>query len=287
MFATGVVVGLLAGMPATADAQGLASSIANPPTNAITPGKVVWADLVTADVDVARRFYTEVFGWKAQGAAGADYVELWDGEEAIASIAAYEEPAAEGEARWLVSLSVADVDAAASRIERANGQVLEAPQELPDRGRLAVVADHQGAVLMLLRASGGDPEDAGVRPGSWGWAELWTRDVGRAIEFYGSVFGYDSKTLRGEDGQDRTVLASGGKVRAAVVPIPWEKVEPNWLPYVPVENARETLAKVEAAGGRVLLTTDDVDIEPGEPFAAIVADPTGGVFGIQQWGATP
>ena len=51
-----------AGMASAAHAQ-LASPLATPPTNAVTPGEVVFADLVTTDVDRAARFYTAVFGW--------------------------------------------------------------------------------------------------------------------------------------------------------------------------------------------------------------------------------
>src|SRR5512139_2598262 len=37
--------------------------IVDPPTHQFTPGRWVWADLVTSDVAAAAGFYGKVFGW--------------------------------------------------------------------------------------------------------------------------------------------------------------------------------------------------------------------------------
>ena len=149
--------------------------------------------------------------------------------------------------------------------------------------RFAVVADAQGAAFALLRASGGDPPDTEPETGSWAWAELWTRDVKTAAGFYEESLDYramhnpDAAVVR------PVVLTAHGRPRATIVEIPWDDVEPNWVPYVSVDDAREALRRATAAGGSVLLTSDDVENEDG-PFAALIADPTGGVFAIQQAG---
>ena len=51
--------------------------IAPDATNAYRPGRVVWHDLVTPDLDVATRFYGALLGWQfddPQKLARADYV---------------------------------------------------------------------------------------------------------------------------------------------------------------------------------------------------------------------
>jgi predicted enzyme related to lactoylglutathione lyase len=61
--------------------------------------------------------------------------------------------------------------------------------------------------------------------------------------------------------------------------MPWSDVEPNWLPYVVVADTVATLRRIDQAGGRILATQP----EPAEAARiAIVMDPTGGVFAIQQ-----
>ena len=34
------------------------------PTAASLPGKIIWHDLLTEDIDASRRFYGELFGWE-------------------------------------------------------------------------------------------------------------------------------------------------------------------------------------------------------------------------------
>ena len=102
----------------------------------------------------------------------------------------------------------------------------------------------------------------------------------RAKAFGMSVIGYD--VSQADSGT--TVLSSSGTPRATIVEIPWEDVTPNWLPYVLVESVEETLQLITANGGSVLVTSEQVPDDSGTP-AAMVADPTGGVFAIQEKGA--
>lgn len=263
----------------------LASRISSGAHNPVVPGEIVWADLVTTDVEAAVTFYSTVFGWEIRDSGDPNYIELAHGDELVCAIAAFEDDdVPPGGASWLVSVSVADVDETASKVIEFGGSVLEEPYDLPDRGRLAVVTDSQGAVLMLLRAAGGDPARSKVTSGAWAWAELWTRDIDKAVAFYEKAIGY--RAVRDESGEGRppVVLTTQEEPRATVVEIPWEYVEPNWLPYVLVTDGRETLKEILDAGGSVLFTSDDVAEDTGT-FAAIVSDPTGAVFAIQERGA--
>ncbi len=250
------------------------------PSNEIHHGKLVWVDLVTTDPQKAAKFYAAVFDWQPHYFADKNFVELSHNGRVVSSIARYDDDeATDGDARWLVSISVTDVDAATQNAVASGGAVLEAATDLPDRGRYSVISDSQGAVLMLLRATGGDPTDDTQYLDEWAWAELWTDDTEAAIDFYHGLAGYDAMSFPDASGGERIVLGTDGKARATIVPLPWDDVEPNWIPYIPVANAPVTLQRIADAGGAVLETDAGSD---GSVAVAIVMDPTGGVFAIQQ-----
>jgi predicted enzyme related to lactoylglutathione lyase len=71
-----------------------------------------------------------------------------------------------------------------------------------------------------------------------------------------------------------------GYARAGIVRLPPEGREPGWLAYVQVDDVPATLARVRAAGGRVLREPDPKIL--GGQFA-VFADPLGGVLGVLHW----
>ena len=258
----------------------VASPVSPTPSGEIHNGKLVWVDLVTTDPSAAVAFYASVFDWQPRYFADKNYIELSHNERLMSSVVRYEDgEAVDGDARWLVSISVTDVDATLSKVVANDGEILEPATDLPDRGRYAVISDTQGAVLMLLRATGGDPENEKLTLNEWGWAELWTDDPEVAVGFYKAVVGYSSLRVPDADGGERIILGTDGKARATVVSLPTDDVEPNWIPYIPVASASATLQRITDAGGAVLVSSDDGH---GAVSVAIVMDPTGGVFAIQQ-----
>jgi predicted enzyme related to lactoylglutathione lyase len=263
---------------ATALAADPVPPIVASPTQDWNPGQLVWADLLTPDVAAAKRFYSAVFDW--QFAGDDQYSQASHDGVPVAGIAFHvpRDPDV-SEVAWLVSVSVEDVDAAAAAVAGAGGQVLEAPRTVPDRGRFAIVEDDQEAVIVLLRSTQGDPADRRSTDNEWIWAELWTPDPNRAAEFYRATIGYDARTITDSGGSEYVVLVHDGKPKTGIVRMPWDKVEPHWLPYLRVADVSDTVARVEAAGG-VVLVAPRAEFDDGS--VAIVSDPTGGVFAIQQ-----
>jgi predicted enzyme related to lactoylglutathione lyase len=268
---------------ATADDETLiVSPISAAPSNEIHNGKLVWVDLVTTDPQKAVKFYSSVFDWQAHTFADENYIELTHNGDVISSVVRYDDDdAKDGDARWLVSISVPDVDVATQNAVESGGTVLEAATDLPDRGRYSVISDPQGAILMLLRATGGDPAGDTQSLNEWAWAELWTNDTEAAVDFYHALAGYDVMRFPDADGGERILLGTEGKARATVVLLPWDDVEPNWIPYIPVTSAADTLQRIIDAGGTVLEKSGDDE----SVTVAIVMGPTGGVFAIQEVGS--
>ncbi|MFW2405891.1 MAG: VOC family protein [Gammaproteobacteria bacterium] len=260
-----------------AHADELVPPITATPTQTWDPGQLVWADLLTDDVDAAKAFYSKVFAWDFVG--DNQYAQASHGGVPVAGIAfhAPHDPNV-SEVAWLISISVDDVDAAVNAASGAGGTVLEAPRSVPERGRFAIIEDNQDAVLVLLKSAQGDPPDRRSVDNEWIWAELWTPDTAVAADFYAAAVGYEAKTITENDGGRYTLLTHGGAPKTGIVPLPWENVEPNWLPYLRVADVGDTIERVENAGGQVLLPPRK---ENDDGRVAIVSDPTGGVFAIQ------
>src|SRR5436305_4299544 len=86
---------------------------------------------------------------------------------------------------WIATVSVEDVDAAASAAVANGGRVIEVPADLPGVGRRARIADPQGAELGLLTDARGDKPDTLTTPeGGWLWNELHTTEPAQALSFY-------------------------------------------------------------------------------------------------------
>jgi len=260
-------------------------------------GKVVWHDLLTHDADAALDFYASLFGWGFQESEEAPgrYWDITREDQAIGGVFAADADELDAPL-WLVSLSVPDVDGFASRAGGLGASVTVPPADLPNRGRYAVLEDPQGAFFVVLRSTAGDPRDTQDRdPGEWLWSELWTTDARGAVDFYEGLLGYRSEGIAArleeveEDEYGEAMaegdlpvvffaLYAGEKVRAGIHQLPAEG-PPHWLPYVAVRDVAEAVARAVELGAEVLLPPAAVN--NGE--AAILADPTGAPFGVQQW----
>jgi predicted enzyme related to lactoylglutathione lyase len=250
------------------------------PTGAHLTGKFIWRDLLTNDVAAAKRFYGSLLGWEFTDTADGAYVLITHEGRPIGGIVAAQTKVKVDVSQWVSWMSVPDVDQAARLVREAGGQVLRGPIELEGRGRLVVVTDPQGALLVLARTADGDPTDAEAPVGDWFWTELWTHDRDGSLGFYQRLAGYQSDQVDLGDGRPYTVLRASGTPRAGVVQNPYEHVHTNWLPYVRVADPAAVAGRVEALGGRVLVPVAG-DRRAGS--AAIIADPSGAAFTIQKW----
>ena len=120
------------------------------------PGALSWNELDTRDLDGARRFYGEVFGWEAEPIEmdGNVVYATWKlGGRTIGGMLPMGDlfPAAVPP-NWLSYFGVEDLDAAARQVEELGGSVVLAPREMPN-GRFAVFADNHGAAFAAWQGS--------------------------------------------------------------------------------------------------------------------------------------
>ena len=276
----------LAALGSTACAPGLPTvpPVSPSPTPTREIGHFVWYDLLTTDLPAARDFYGSLFGWTfddASSAGGVGYVAIRHGGRVIGGMVAASDLERDvNVSQWIASLSVADVDAAAGRVAALGGQVVTEPRDLPDRGRTAVVRDDQGALFALLASSSGDPAVDRTRTGAWLWTELWSRDVESSVRFYRELVGYDVERIEGGAAAEYRVLSARDIPRAGILEYDLPQVQPNWVPYVLVDDPVALARRVESLGGRVLIAPDP-SLRNGS--VALVADPSGAALTIQKW----
>lgn len=116
------------------------------------PGTPVWNVLVTQETHTVGPFYEKVFGHETEaGPAGADVVTLRVKGRPVAAIHGVgQDLARERGAYWMTYFAVSDADAAARRVVELGGQVVR-PPEGSALGRVATVADSEGALFTLLQ----------------------------------------------------------------------------------------------------------------------------------------
>ncbi|MFG2333442.1 VOC family protein [Streptomyces sp. NPDC048604] len=119
------------------------------------PGTPVWNELLTYETASVAKFYQSVFGYGIEPVVSADfdYLTLHLQDRPVASLHGVGTglPRTRG-AHWMTYFEVADTDAAAALITELGGQVLRPPRE-GTAGRLALVADPEGAVFTLVHSA--------------------------------------------------------------------------------------------------------------------------------------
>ncbi|MEO8175422.1 MAG: VOC family protein [Sphingomicrobium sp.] len=110
------------------------------------PGRVSWNELSTSDLQAAKQFYPDQFGWSLgdvmpMGDMG-DYQFVNRGDVMLGAMMTAAQP---NQPHWRFYFRVADVDAAKQAVEAGGGTVLHGPQEVPGGDRVLISTDPQGA----------------------------------------------------------------------------------------------------------------------------------------------
>jgi hypothetical protein len=247
-------------------------------------GKVVWNDLITEDLDAARNFYGELFGWTFEDATGPgrnNYVLARSGNVYVAGLVPIATPADGSKmSRWLPYISVEDVDASISGSIAGGGKVAVKVRNV-NLGRVAAIVDTEGAVIGLARSRIGDPDDetTAPAPGHVVWTELLSNDPEKAASFYESVAGLEARTVERRGGQ-YTMLSGDGTDRAGILKNPSNEWSPVWLTHFGVSDPAAAADRAVSLGGKILLPVS-ADLREGS--MAVVTDPSGALLVLQKW----
>lgn len=248
-------------------------------------GSPIWYELMTGTPDRAREFYAPLMGWSFGPPPGGAEDAATDGEGG--SYTVFTAPGGAGvggimpapgrPATWAFSVGVADVDAMADRVSGLGGRILLAPRDVPGAGRLAFVADPQGATFYLMRGEGAAASTAFApgTPGHCSWNELVTTDQDAALAFYAELLGWHAMGAMPMEGLgDYTFVGQGERMIGAMMNGA-PGTAPFWNFAFGVSDIDRAARQVAAGGGRVRSGPVALPGEEGD-WMIQIDDPSGG-----------
>ncbi|MDO5495231.1 MAG: VOC family protein [bacterium] len=263
-------------------------------------GSPVWIDLGSNDLEKAKEFYRELFGWNytSTGDDFGGYLMVDSGRGDAASAVGGMGPnmgmdgeAIDQPAWWTIYLGVDDIEQACAEVTAHGGMVFVPPMPIGDMGRMAIVGAPSGASFGLWETGSFGGIEFSPEPGTPVWFEAMTLDFARDAEFYAAVLGWENVPMADEDDasgseeypdvQDNEggyvtnfADATAGLCEAnAWLP---EGMPSYWRAYFRVEDVDATVARVQELGGSL------VDGPVDSPFGrlATVTDAEGAMFQV-------
>jgi len=241
-------------------------------TATTTVGKFVWHEQVSSDPKQAQDFYTQLFGWGTETfkPGELDYEAIASGGQTHGGFSKAMEGAPPP--HWLSHVRVENVDETVEKAKSAGGKLLAGPFDMEDIGKMAIIADPQGAYISVYQPAGAE----GGAEGVFVWDELGTTDADGAQRFYEHVLGWTTSDMGPEYGGYR-IFNVGETGIAGLMTNPEASMPAQWQPYVAVDDADRTASKAKELGATVLMEPMDV---PKVGRIAVLRDPQGASFGI-------
>ncbi|MER8186719.1 VOC family protein [Kitasatospora sp. NPDC094015] len=249
-------------------------------------GTPCWADATFTDLEGAKSFYGDVLGWTfAEGAAEyGGYTQALSGGKAVAAVVPPmpgQPPVAPG---WCLYLASPDVEATARRIREAGGELVLEPMKVGGFGSMLLARDPGGVPFGVWQAGTHEGFERRGEPGSYCWAEVYTREPGRSDAFFPAVFPFGVRRMD-DGGIDFKVFTLGGASvlgRMEMTPDFPPELPPYVGVYFAVEDCDAAVARTTARGGKVVFGPLD---SPFGRFAALI-DPQGAAFAVLDTGRT-
>lgn len=254
-----------------------------PTRSSYEPGTPCWIDLASPDVDAAKAFYSEVFGWEADDQFDDDvriYTNFHRDGQVIAGLGSQPDDMTGMPPVWNTYIATDDVDATLAKVEQAGGNVMLPTMQVMDQGTMAVFADPTGAVLSVWQPDAHIGAQLVNEANTWSWNELQSREVETAKDFGRAVFGWEFDMMDMPDGPYH-VVQGGEQGVAGLMDMPEgvpDEVPDHWLVYFTVEDAQATIDAVVEAGGSVSWGPEATPVG----LIATVHDPHGGTFAVMQ-----
>jgi hypothetical protein len=121
----------------------------DPPTS---EGVFVWDELMTSDIEGAKRFYGEVVGWETEDmdmGEGLVYTMFKTGDAQRGGGMPIPE-GVEAPPAWMTYIGTEDVDTTWAKAESLGAEAIRTPFDVLTVGRLAIFKDPTGAVIGIF-----------------------------------------------------------------------------------------------------------------------------------------
>lgn len=247
-------------------------------------GQFSWVDYMAHDLKSAEDFYSKLFGWKAnpmdtQGGPPYHQFEL-DGKGVCGIGQMPDEMKATGMPPiWNSYVNVDNIEEITKKAIELGGQVTMPVMKVFEAGWLAYIQDPTGGNLGLWQKGFHYGSQIVNDPNSFCWNELATRDIEKAKDYYGKLFGWDYELNPGTP-STYYLIKLNGEMNGGIMQMTeeWGDMPPAWAVYFSVKNIDASLSKVEELGGKVVVPKFDTQVGP----ISVVSDPQGGHFYLIQ-----
>ncbi len=118
------------------------------------PGAFCWNELYTTDPKKAGAFYSELLGWSGEKMPipSGEYTIFTSGTGGMASgMMAIPKEWAGMPPNWLVYFAVADCEESVEKATSLGASVTVPPMDVPNVGRMSILADPQGAAFAVIK----------------------------------------------------------------------------------------------------------------------------------------
>jgi predicted enzyme related to lactoylglutathione lyase len=235
---------------------------------------------MTSDIERAKAFYGEVFGWSTNDPAPefGGYTNFTKDGKLVAGLMPAMPQGGVADV-WSIYLRVADARATTKHAQETGSAVVADAMDVGDLGVMAVITDPGQAVVGMWQPGEHKGFEVYGEPGAPAWWELHTRDYDASIKWYQQVFGWTTQTEGDTPDFRYTTLIDGETMWAGVMDdaktLPPE-IPPHWTVYFQAESTDDTLATVKKAGGGVMMDAENT------PYGrlAIATDPMGAPFRV-------
>ncbi len=252
-------------------------------------GDLIWYELLTCDPDAAKAFYDAVIGWEIDAEpmagidAGMDYRIVNASAGKVGGVMRISDEMAQHGARpvWLGYIAVDDVDKTVDEIESAGGNTLMPANDIPDVGRIAMVADPQGAPFYVMRGASEESSNAFAAEtpidGHCAWNELATDDPEAAKVFYSDRFGWEKDGEMDMGPMGKYEFLRHGFMLGGLMKRPEQMPASLWTYYFRVPDIDTAVETIKAKGGQVIVGPQDI---PGGEYVITGIDPEGALFAL-------
>ncbi|MFT4623177.1 MAG: putative enzyme related to lactoylglutathione lyase [Myxococcota bacterium] len=244
---------------------------------AYTTNKFCWHGVISSDTTKAEAFYSEVIGWNVMRMPMGDSEATMFASNGVPLAHLMAPPMAEVPSHWNNYLRVVDVDASSAACAEAGGTVVVPPTDIPV-GRFSVVTSPSGAMVSLFHEADEATSTNGPTTGHGAihWVELHSKDLDADLAWLKTSLGIGHQTMPMPTGPYHILVDGETRVGGAMTSMN-DKAPSMWLAWVAVDDVDACVKRVTNNGGQTFSPTMDVE---GVGRMAVVADNTGGVFGV-------
>jgi predicted enzyme related to lactoylglutathione lyase len=253
-------------------------------------GRFCWHELMTTDVEAAKRFYSKIVGWKTEPwPADPSYTLIMKGKTPLGGMMVLPEQAKRAGAppNWMPYIAVSDTNDLIRQVTDFGGKLLSGPSTVPVVGTWAQLQDPQGAAFAVLQPATEAPgTDGPYSAGDFSWHELATADPQAAWNFYEMLFGWEKmESMDMGPAGSYDMFGRKGKMLGGMYRKPAEMPgPPNWMSYAMVSSADSAAQLVKQLGGSIMNGPMDV---PGGDRIAQCTDPQGVFFAVHSAATKP